>query len=120
MLIKSKDAYEQIHIEPADVPKSLFTTPDGSMVSQVMQQGDCNAPATYQSLMIHIFGPYIGVFMDVYLDNIIIYSDTVQNHFEHCQEVFKILRKEKLYLTTADKLQFFTAELKILEHVIND
>jgi hypothetical protein len=55
--------------------KTLFTTPDGTMINHVMQIGDCNAPATYQSLMNHIFAPYIGVFMDVYLDDIVIYSD---------------------------------------------
>jgi len=119
-LIDGKDAYEQIRIEPADVSKSLFTTPDGSMVSLVMQQGDCNAPATYQSLMNHIFGSYIGIFMDVYLDDIIIYSDTVQDHIKHCRTVFEILRHEKLYLTTADKLQFFANKLKILGHVIDE
>ena len=45
------------------------------MVSHVIQQGDCNAPATYQVLMNHIFGEHIGVFMDMYLDDTIIYSD---------------------------------------------
>jgi len=119
-LIDGKDAYEQIRVERSDVPRTLFTTPDGSMVSLVMQQGDCNAPATYQSLMNHIFGPCIGVFMDVYLDDIIIYSNTVQEHIEHCRKVFKILRKEKLYLTTADKLQFFATKMKILGHIIDD
>lgn len=50
-LIDGKDAYEQIRIEPEDVHKTLFTTPSGTMVSYVMQIGDCNATSTYQSLM---------------------------------------------------------------------
>lgn len=46
---------------------------EGTMISHVVQQGDCNAGATYQSLMNHIFAPYIGVFMHVYLDDIVIF-----------------------------------------------
>jgi len=119
-LIDRKDAYKQIRIEPDDIPRSLFTTPDGSMVNLVMQQGDCNTPATYQSLMKHIFGLYIGMFMDIYLDDIIICSDTVKDHIKHCRTIFRILRHEKLYLTTMDKLQFFAKELKILGHIIEE
>jgi len=78
------------------VLKLLFTTPDGSMVSLVMQQGDCNAPATYQSLMNYILGLYIGVFMGVYLNDIIIYLDSVKEHVEHCRLVFAVLREEQL------------------------
>ena len=61
-LIDGKDAYEQIRVEPSDVHKTIFNTPDSTMVSLVMQQGDCNAGATYQTLMNSIFSDYIGVF----------------------------------------------------------
>ena len=64
-LIDGKDAYEQIQVVPEHVCRTLFTTPDGTMESLVMQQGDCNAGATYQTLMNHVFAPYIGVFMYV-------------------------------------------------------
>ena len=65
---------------PEHVKRSAVTTPDGNMVSLVVQMGDCNAPATYQVLMNHIFSPYMGRFLDVYLDDIIIYSDTLADH----------------------------------------
>ena len=45
------------------------STPDGNIVSNVIQQGDCNAPATYQALMNYLFSAYLGRFMDVYLDD---------------------------------------------------
>ena len=89
------------------------------MESLVMQQGDCNAGATYQTLMNHIFASYLGVFVYVYLDNIIIFSDTIEDHIKHVRIVFDILRKEKLYLGPS-KMQFFAEELKILGHVIDD
>ena len=73
-------AYEQIQIVPDHVKHSAVTTPDGNMVSLVVQMGNCNAPATYQALMNHIFSLYMGHFLDVYLDNIIIYLDTLADH----------------------------------------
>jgi len=70
---------------------TAVTTPDGNMVSTVLQQGDCNAPATYQVLMNHLFNEFIGNWMDVYLDNIIIYSNTLKGHMEHVRMVLRIL-----------------------------
>ena len=118
-LIDGQDAYEQIRIVPEHVHRSAVTTPDGNMVSYVIQQGDCNAPATYQSLMNYLFSAYIGRFMDVYLDDIVIYSDTLNDHTTHVKLVLDILRREKLYLT-AKKLQFLCKELRILGRVIDD
>jgi hypothetical protein len=118
-LLDGKDAYEQIRVVPEDVPKTLFATPDGTMISHVMQIGDCNAGATYQSLMNHIFGPYIGIFMDVYLDDIVIYSDTAEEHVKHVKIVIDTLRDNQFYLGEL-KLQFFKTELAILGHIIDD
>ena len=118
-LIDGKDAYEQIRVIPEHVPRTLFTTPDGTMESLVMQQGDCNAGATYQTLMNHIFASHIGVFMFVYLDDIIVFSDTIEDHVRHVKMVLDILRKERLFLSP-NKMQFFAEELKILGHVINE
>jgi Reverse transcriptase (RNA-dependent DNA polymerase)/RNase H-like domain found in reverse transcriptase len=109
-----------IRVEPDNVWKTLFNTLDGTMVSNVMQQGDCNAPTMYQTLMNYLFSVFIGVFMDVYLNDIIIYSDSISDHLKHCRTVLAILRQQKLYLSTPDKLQFFATKLKILGHVIDD
>jgi hypothetical protein len=114
-----KSAYEQIRIVPEHVERSAVTTPDGNMVSLVAQQGDCNAPATYQALMNHIFSAYIGRFMDIYLDDIIIYSNTLVEHVEHVKLVVDILAREKLYLSEK-KLRFIAPELHILGHIIDD
>ena len=114
-----KSAYEQIRIVPEHVDRSTVTTPDGNMVSQVIQIGDCNAPATYQALMNHLFSSSIGRFMDIYLDDIVIYSDTLKNHVEHVKSVLDILIREKLYLSRS-KLRFIAMELKILGRIIDN
>ena len=118
-LIDGKDAYEQIRVVPEHMERTIFNTPDGTMLSAVMQQGDCNAGATYQALMNHLFGPYIGVWMDVYLDDIVIYSATAAEHIEHIKIVLDILFKEKFFLSEA-KMKLFQTELRILGHVIDD
>ncbi|KZV86457.1 hypothetical protein EXIGLDRAFT_752800 [Exidia glandulosa HHB12029] len=117
-LIDGKDAYEQIRVKPEHVPRTMFNTPDGTMESLVMQIGDCNAPATYQTLMNHIFAPFIGVFMDVYLDDIIVYSDSPEEHVEHLRAIFAVLRRECFFLNPS-KMQLFAEELIILGHVID-
>ena len=114
-----KNAYEQIRIIPEHVDRSAVTTPDGNMVSLVAQQGDCNAPATYQALMNFLFSSYIGRFMDIYLDDIVIYSDSLEEHAKHVRLVIDVLRREKLYLSQS-KLHFIAPELKLLGRVIDD
>jgi Reverse transcriptase (RNA-dependent DNA polymerase) len=104
---------------PEHVSRSAVTMPDGNMVSLVMQMGDCNAPATYQALMNHSFFSFIGRFMDVYLDDIIIYSDTVEEHVTHVKKVLCILEKEELYLSKK-KLFFLATELDVLGHKIDN
>ncbi|KAF8666296.1 hypothetical protein RHS04_09692 [Rhizoctonia solani] len=118
MLLDGKDAYEQIRMVEDDVHKTLFHTPMGTMVSRVMQQGNCNAGATYQALMNHIFAPYIGVFMFVYLDNIVIFSDTLEEHVKHIRTILRVLKQERLFLSP-NKMHFLAEELHILGHIVD-
>ena len=118
MLVDENAAYEQVQVVPEHVNRTAMSTPDGNMESLVMQIGDCNAPATFQVLMNHIFSPYIGLFMDVYLDDIVIYSDTLEDHIKHCKIVFDTLAKEKLYLSPK-KVQILPDELKILGRIVD-
>ena len=118
-MLDMKNTYEQIRIVPEHVPRSTVTTPDGNMVSNVIQQGDCNGPATHQALMNHIFSPYIGHFMDIYMDDIVVYSNTLNDHVQHVKLVIDILRREKLYLSCS-KLFFVQPVLRLLGRVIDD
>jgi Reverse transcriptase (RNA-dependent DNA polymerase) len=77
------EAYEQTCIKPEDDPKTAFVTIYSTFVSRVMMMGDCNAPSTFQQLMTAIFRDIIGHYVHVYLDNIFIFSDTIEKHQEH-------------------------------------
>ena len=113
------DAYEQVRVEPRDVPNTLFATIMGTYHSNVVQQGDCNAPATFQRLMTSIFRDVIGQFMHVYLDDIFIYSDSVEEHEEHLKTVFDRLRQNHIFLKWK-KCELYTREVECLGHMIDD
>jgi hypothetical protein len=94
-----------------------MATPDGTIESLVMQQGGCNAIATFMTCMNRLFSSYIGVFMDVYLDDNVIYTDNLKEHVRCVKLVIDILRQEKFYLAK-NKLFFLPVELKLLGHII--
>ena len=118
-IIDLKNAYEQIRVTPDHVERTAMATPSGTMISLVMQQGDCNASATFQMVMTRIFAPYLGDFMDVYLDNIIIYLHVLEEHIRHIKLVIDILENETFYVSI-EKLHFLERELCILSCIIND
>ena len=93
------EAYEQIHMRLEDVPKTAFATIFGTFVSLVMQQGDYNAPSTFQRLMTVVFREYIAQFVHIYLDDIFIYSSTLEEHEKHLAMVFNKLHEAQLYLS---------------------
>lgn len=117
--IDMSDAYEQIHVEPNDVWKTAFSIVYSTFLSHTMQQGDCNAPATFQRLMTVIFREYIGRFVHVYLDDIFVFSDTIAEHKEHLKLVFDKLRKAQLFLVE-EKLDLFSKKMDCLGHLIDD
>ena len=113
------EAYEQIRVHPEDVPKTAFATIFGMFVSLVMQQGNCNAPSTIQRLMTTVFCDYIACFVHVYLDNIFIYSSSIEEHKKHLELVFNKLHKAQLYLSQ-DKVNLYSQRMDCLGHIISD
>ena len=83
------DAYKQVCIWAEDIWRTAFATISGTYISNVMQQGDCNAPAMFQQLMTPIFHGIMGRFLHVYLDNIFIFSNTPEEHEQHLQVMFE-------------------------------
>src|SRR5436305_14677777 len=94
--------------------------PDGQMYnSRVMQQGDCNLPSIFMQIINYILQAFLGIFVFVYLDNIFIYSDILEDHIDHIKQVCLKLHEYQLY-TSAKKSQFFANKLKILSHYIDN
>lgn len=117
--IDLSDAYEQIRVEPGDVWKTAFATVYGTFESQVIQQSDCNAPSTFQRLMTEIFREQIGIFVHVYLDDIFVFSNTVEEHEEHLKIIFQKLRDAQLYLKE-EKCDLYSEKMDCLGHCIDD
>src|SRR5436190_11408511 len=89
--------YWQLRVAEKDVQKTAFNTRYGKYEFLVMPFGLTNAPATFQTLMNQILRPYIDKFVLVYLDDILIYSNSDEEHLEHLRLVFEALREYKLY-----------------------
>ena len=113
------EAYEQIRVRNEDVPRTAFATIFGTFVSRVMQQGDCNAPFTFQRLITSVFHDFIARFIHVYLDNIFIYSSTIEEHEKHLAQVFEKLREAQLCLSR-DKVDLYSARMDCLGHTITN
>ena len=86
--IDLSNTYEQVQIELEDIWKTAFAMISGTYMSLVMQQGDCNTPVTFQHLMTVTFRDHIGCFIYVYLDDIFIFSDTLEEHELHLWTIF--------------------------------
>ena len=112
-----QSGYWQIALRPEDMKKTAFNTHFGHFEYKVMCFGLSNAPATFQSLMNDIFRDYLGKFVVVYLDDILIFSDTPEQHLKHLELVLKRLREHKLYAQRA-KCDFGLSELKFLGHIV--
>src|SRR5258706_5517507 len=113
------DVYEQVRVEPNDVKNTAFCTVVGTFLSHVVQQGDCNAPATFQRLMTRIFRKFLAKFVYVYLDDIFIFSNTIEEHEDHLRKVFDALRAQSLYLS-APKVDIYSKRMDCLGHRIDD
>ena len=114
-----RSGYNQVRIHEEDVPKTAFRTRYGHYEFKVLPFGLCNAPATFQTLMNHVFRDVLDEYVLVYLDDIMIYSKTPEEHLQHIREVLERLRDHKLYLN-GDKCKYFQTEVDWLGHIVSD
>jgi len=113
------EVYKQIRVRDEDIPKMAFATIFGTFVSQVMQQWDCNTPSTFQRLMTSVFRDFVARFIHVYLDDIFIYSSTIEEHEGHLAQVFNKLQEAQLYLSR-DKVDLYSERMDCPGHIITN
>lgn len=112
-----RSGYYQVRIAEGDEPKTTCVTRYGAFECLVMPFGLTNAPATFCTLMNRLFHPYLDRFVVVYLDDIVVYSGTLEEHVEHLRAVFQILRDNQLYVKK-EKCSFAQQEVTFLGHRI--
>jgi hypothetical protein len=109
--------YWQIKVKKEDQEKTAFITKFGTYEFKVMPFGLCNAPATFQRTMDKVLQGIKDKFVLVYLDDVIIFSKTLEEHIQHVEEVMKRIRNANLRLK-AEKCYFAAKELQFLGHVV--
>ncbi|XP_053285372.1 uncharacterized protein LOC128446371 [Pleuronectes platessa] len=109
--------YNQVPMTEQDRPKTAFCTPFGLFEFNRMPFGLCNAPSTFQRLMQRMFGKEQGQSLLLYLDDIIVFSSSVEQHLQRLEIVLDRLQKEGLK-AKLEKCVFFRREVGYLGHVI--
>jgi hypothetical protein len=116
-IIDLRSGYYQIRIAEGDEKKTAYRTRYGSYEFLVMPFGLTNAPATFCTLMNDIFHEWLDDFVVVYIDDILIYNSSMEEHAEHLRKVFQRLRENKLY-AKLEKCEFGVTEVDFLGHRI--
>ena len=117
--IDLRSGYHQLKIKPEDIPKTAFRIRYGHYEFLVMSFGLTNAPTAFMDLMNRIFKEYLDKFVIVFIDDILIYSKTEENHAEHVRTALEILRKKKSYAKFS-KCEFWLQEVQFLGHIVSN
>ncbi|GJR81477.1 putative reverse transcriptase domain-containing protein [Tanacetum coccineum] len=116
--IDLRSGYHQLRVREEDIPKTAFRTRYGHYEFQVMPFGLTNAPAVFMDLMNRVCKPYLDKFVIVFIDDILIYSKSKQEHAEHLKLILELLKKEQLYAKFS-KCEFWIPKVQFLGHVID-
>jgi len=116
--IDLKSGYHQIRVKEEDMPKTAFKTRYGHYEYLVMPFGVTNALAIFMDYMNRIFHPFLDKFVVVFIDDILIFSKSREEHEEHLRQVLQVLKEKQLYANLG-KCEFWLDDVKFLGHVIS-
>ena len=113
-----RSGYFQLKIREQDIPKTAFTTSYGLYEYTVMPFGLTNAPAYFMNMMNKVFMEFLDNFVVVFIDDILIYSKSNEEHEEHLLLILEKLREHKLYAKFS-KCVFWLNEVVFLGHIMS-
>ena len=115
--IDLRSGYYQLKIQLSDIPKTAFVTRYGQYEFTVMLFGLTNAPAYFMNLMNKVFMEELDKFIVVFIDDILIYSKSAEEHEQHLRVILNKLRAHELYVKFS-KCEFWLQEVAFLGHII--
>ena len=116
--IDLRTSYHKLRVREAYIPKTAFRTRYGHFEFTVMPFGLTNAPAAFMGLMNRVFQPNLDQFVVVFVDDILIYSQSEVEHEDHLRIVLQLLRDHQLYAKFS-KCEFWLTEVGFLGHVVS-
>ncbi|RVW41427.1 Retrovirus-related Pol polyprotein from transposon 17.6 [Vitis vinifera] len=117
--IDLRSGYHQLRVRGEDLPKTAFRTRYGHYEFLVMPFGLTNAPAAFMDLMNRVFKPYLDQFVVVFIDDILVYSRSREEHESHLSIVLQTLRDKQLY-AKLKKCEFWLDRISFLGHVVSN
>jgi hypothetical protein len=115
--IDLRSRYFQLKIRESDIPKTAFVTRYGQFEFTVMSFGLTNAPAYFMNLMNKIFMDELDKFVVVFIDDILIYPKSIQEHEQHLRVVLEKLRTHRLYAKFS-KCEFWLERVAFVGHIL--
>jgi len=112
-----RSGHHQVRVAEQNAWKTSFKTKQGLYEWLVMSFGLTNAPATFMRIMNDVLRPFIDNFAIVYLDDILVFSKTWEEHLKHVKHTLYVLRKENIYVKLS-KCEFGKTSLNYLGHII--
>jgi hypothetical protein len=116
--IDLRSGYHQLKIRREDISKMAFRTRYGHYKYVVMPFGLANAPAAFMDLMNWVFHDFLDQFVVVFIDDILIYSKSLEEHEDHLRRVLQRLREKRLYAKFS-KCEFWLDKVIFLGHVVS-
>nr|GEZ50140.1 putative reverse transcriptase domain-containing protein [Tanacetum cinerariifolium] len=114
LFVKKKDGYHQLRVREEYISKTAFRTRYRHFEFTIMPFG-LTTPKNFMDLMNHVCKPYLEKFVIVFIDNILIYSKSEEEHEVHLKKILELLKKEKLYAKFS-KCTFWLQEVQFLGH----